>query len=58
LGIPWLEALLGAIVAKALEIWCILRDRVDQLHRFDDSYEASFHGAVGSWYWWHEYFVQ
>jgi hypothetical protein len=58
LGVPWLETLLGIVVAKALEVRCVLRNRVDQLHRFDDSYEASLHGAIGSRYWGCEYFIQ
>ena len=32
LGIPWLEALLVIVVTEALEIRCILRDPVNQLH--------------------------
>jgi len=58
LGVPWLEVLLAIIVAKVLEVRCILHDQIDQLHRFDDCNEASLHGAIGGRYWWGECFVQ
>jgi len=32
LGVSWLEVQLAVIVAEALEVRCILYDRVDQLH--------------------------
>src|SRR6266851_2134848 len=42
---------LGRVGAESSEVRCVLCDRIDQLHRFDDCDESSFHRLVGDWYW-------
>src|SRR6267154_4960228 len=51
---PWH---LGRVGAESSEVRCVLRDRIDQLHRFDDCDESSLHCFIGDWYWWREHFV-
>src|SRR6266853_3310132 len=38
---------LGRVGTEGSEVRCVLRDRVDQLHRFDDCDESPLHCFVG-----------
>ncbi len=49
---------LGRVGVEGSEVRCILHDRIDQLHRFDDCNEPPFHRFIGDRHGWREDFVE
>ena len=53
LGKLWL-----IIPLERSEVRCVLHNRVDELHQFDDGHHSFLHAFIGLRYWWGEHLVK